>query len=80
MNKFIFSSYVFSCQEFMVLSALTGIRKMNILMEEKEEELNPKTVNLILFQLYQKGIMSWKDETSYTLKPGIMKMQAMSVK
>ena len=71
MNKFIFSSYVFSCQEFMVLSALTGIRKMNILMEEKEEELNPKTVNLILFQLYQKGIMSWKDETSYTLKPEI---------
>lgn len=71
MNKFIFSSYVFSCQEFMVLSALNGIRKMDILMEEKEGELSPKTVNLILFQLYQKGIMSWKDEASYTLKPEI---------
>ena len=71
MNKCIYSNYVFSCQEFMVLSALTGLDKLNILMDEKEVKLNQKAINLILFQLYQKGIIRWKAEELYELNPEI---------
>lgn len=71
MNKCIFNNYIFPYQEFMVLSALTGLDKLNILMDKKKEELNQKSVNQILFQLYQKEIICWKAEKLYELNPKI---------
>lgn len=55
----------------MVLSALTGMKRVNLLMEDHTTELDQKSVNLILFQLYQKKFLYWKKEGTYTIRPEI---------
>lgn len=71
MNDFVYKSYLFSSQEFMVLSACAGVDKIHLLFESRSEQLTQKELNLMVFRLYQRGILYWKDENSYELKPEI---------
>lgn len=71
MNDLLVCSYVFSCQEFLVLAALTGMKRVRLLAEEQIEEPDQKMVNLVLFQLYQKKLLTWKREETYAIQPEI---------
>lgn len=74
MGELAYRSYFFSSQEFMVLSACSGMEGMHILFEEPPAKLSREELNVILFGLYQRGILYWKDESSYALKPEIRMM------
>ena len=71
MNDLVYRSYLFSCQEFMVLSACVGIESLHVLLEKKQGISDMDELNLTVFQLYQKGILCWKNENYYELKPEI---------
>lgn len=74
MSDLVYKNYLLTSKEFMVLSACVGMNKLHILLENKPEEITRKELNLIIFQLYQKGILYWKNEDFYDLKPEIRAM------
>lgn len=62
MNDFVLKNYVFTVREYMVLAALAGIRKTTLLMENSPVMPEDAELEYILFELYQKGFLSWKGD------------------
>lgn len=71
MNDLVYKNYLFSTQEFMVLSAFAGVGKLHLLLEGGQKEPDGQELSRIIFRLYQRGILCWKDEDSYELKQEI---------
>ena len=71
MNKLIYDNVIISVREFMVLSALCGITRVELPMKKKQDLPDQKEVNLLLFQLYQKQILKKEEQAAYSLEPGI---------
>ncbi|MDO5799524.1 MAG: hypothetical protein Q4Q33_10845 [Eubacteriales bacterium] len=74
MDKLIYDNIIISAKEFMVLSALCGIKKIDFPMKKKQRPPDQKEVNLVLFQLYQKQILEMEDQHTYRLDSEIQKL------
>lgn len=74
MNRLICDNLIISAGEFMVLSALCGITKVDFPMKKRQEIPDQKEVNLILFQLYQKQILRMDGQHTCSLNPEIKKI------
>lgn len=74
MDKLIYDNIIISVKEFMVLSALCGIKEIDFPMKKKQRPPDQKEVNLVLFQLYQKRILEMEDTNTYRLEPEIQKL------
>lgn len=74
MDDFVYKSYLFSSQEFMVLSAYAGMESFHILSGDLARRISKKELELTFFQLYQKGILFWKNGKSYEMKPEIREL------
>ena len=74
MSDLIYKSYIISTREFIVLSLLTGIEKFHILTDGNLQPVSEEELNQIIFQLYQKDILRWKEEDSYDLNPDIKEL------
>lgn len=74
MSDLVYRSYLFSRDEFLVLSAYIGMETLHILFENKAEPLDRKKINLVIFQLYQKEILRWEKENFYELKSEIKEL------
>ena len=71
MSDLIYKNYLFTCREWMVLAAFAGMKQGRLLFESEPEPLGRKELNLTVFQLYQKGILHWKDGGICELEPEI---------
>lgn len=61
MSELLYKSYLFSTKEFMVLSALAGMEELKVFAEKESGNMGEEELNLTVFQLYQKGVLYWKD-------------------
>lgn len=69
-DKFV-RNYLFTDREFMVLSAYEGLDRLHMLLEEPQRQMSRQELGLLLFGLYQKEFLCWKEENLYELKPEI---------
>lgn len=76
MDKLIYDNLIISVREFMVLSALCGLSRVDLPIKGKQEAPDQKDVNLVLFQLYQKQILVMEEPNEYRLNPEIQKLFA----
>ena len=74
MNDLVYKNYLFSSREFMVLSACAGMERLHLLREGRTEQISEQELNRIIFRLYQREILCWRDENSYELKPEISQL------
>ncbi|MCD7884781.1 MAG: hypothetical protein LUI87_13920 [Lachnospiraceae bacterium] len=63
MSDLTYRSFLLSEQEFMVLSAFTGIEKVHMLIEKQPDLPDRKELSLTIFGLYQKGLLHWENGT-----------------
>lgn len=73
MCNLVYKNFIFSVQEFMVLCAWTGIEQLHILQGSQQEKMGGEELNLVLFQLYQKEILYWNNDT-YELKQEVAQL------
>lgn len=73
MCNLVYKNFIFSVQEFMVLCAWTGIEQLHILQGSQQEKMEIGELNLVLFQLYQKEILYWNNDT-YELKQEVAQL------
>lgn len=71
MSNIIYKNYVFSSQEFMVLSACVGIEKIPVLFAKDPRQPDEGELAQTIFELYQKGILVCEDDGSYSLQPDV---------
>lgn len=69
MSNLIYKNYLFTIQEFMVLAAFAGIEEILLPGETQMETMGEGEMNMIVFQLYRKGILCWKGNGVFDLKP-----------
>ena len=71
MNELLNDNYILSSREFLTLAFLTGIQKISLPVQNKPQPLDEKETYQLLFQLYQKKVLCWKDNGQYTLTVGL---------
>ncbi len=71
MSDLIIKNYLFSSEEFMVLSACVGIEKLPVLFESDPRQPDRDELDHTIFQLYQKGILTWENDSSYELRQDV---------
>ncbi len=74
MNELLYDNYILSNREFLTLAFLTGIQKLSLPVQSKPQPLDEKEMYQLLFQLYQKKVLCWKDNGQYTLTDGLKKI------
>lgn len=71
MSDLIYRNYLFSSEEFMVLSASVGIERLPVLFEGTPKQPEKTELSQTVFQLYQKGILMWENDGSYALRQDV---------
>ena len=71
MSDLICKNYLFSSEEFMVLSAGAGIKKLPVLFEDEPKQPEKEELEQTIFQLYQKEILTWESDGSYTVRQDV---------